>query len=43
MRVTRCAQQAVRHARGEAGRLGHDRVGTEHLLRRVLPLAREHL
>jgi hypothetical protein len=38
MRVTECAQQAVHHARGEAGRLGHDRIGTEHLL---LALARE--
>jgi hypothetical protein len=36
MRVTRCAQQAVHHARGEAGRLGHDRVGTEHLLLALL-------
>jgi hypothetical protein len=36
MRVTRCAQQAVLHARGEAGRLGHDRVGTEHLLLALL-------
>ena len=36
MRVTECAQQAVRHARGEAGRLGHDRVGTEHLLLALL-------
>jgi hypothetical protein len=31
VRVSGCAQQAVPHARGEAGRLGHDRVGTEHL------------
>ena len=38
MRVTRCAQQAVQDARGEADRLGHDRVGTEHLL---LGLARQ--
>jgi hypothetical protein len=36
MRVTECAQQAVRHARGEAGRLGHDRIGTEHLLLALL-------
>jgi len=36
MRVTECAQRAVRHARGEAGRLGHDRVGTEHLLLALL-------
>jgi hypothetical protein len=36
MRVSRCAQQAVLHARGEAGRLGHDRVGTEHLLLALL-------
>jgi Clp amino terminal domain, pathogenicity island component len=32
MRVTERAQRAVHHARMEAGRLGHDRVGTEHLL-----------
>jgi Clp amino terminal domain, pathogenicity island component len=32
MRVTECAQRAVHYARIEAGRLGHDRVGTEHLL-----------
>ncbi|HEU4400240.1 MAG TPA: Clp protease N-terminal domain-containing protein [Actinomycetota bacterium] len=32
MRVTERAQHAVHHAKGEAGRLGHDRVGTEHLL-----------
>jgi len=32
VRVTRCAQQAALDARGEADRLGHDRVGTEHLL-----------
>jgi ClpA/ClpB-like protein len=38
MRVTERAQQAVHHARREAARLGHDRVGTEHLL---LGLARE--
>src|SRR5215211_1518237 len=36
MRVTECAQRAVRHARGEAGRLGHDQVGTEHLLLALL-------
>jgi hypothetical protein len=32
MRVTERAQRAVTYARQEAGRLGHDRVGTEHLL-----------
>jgi Clp amino terminal domain, pathogenicity island component len=32
MRVTEPAQHAVRYAKHEAGRLGHDRVGTEHLL-----------
>jgi Clp amino terminal domain, pathogenicity island component len=32
MRVTERAQRAVHHAKQEAGRLGHDRVGTEHLL-----------
>src|SRR6266545_2919789 len=32
MRVTERAQRAVREAKQEAGRLGHDRVGTEHLL-----------
>jgi hypothetical protein len=32
MRVTERAQQAVLDAKQEAGRLGHDRVGTEHLL-----------
>ena len=32
MRVTRRAQDAVLHAKREAGRLGHERVGTEHLL-----------
>ena len=32
MRVTEPAQRAVLYAKGEAGRLGHDRVGTEHLL-----------
>jgi Clp amino terminal domain, pathogenicity island component len=32
MRVTERAQRAVRHAKQEAGRLGHDRVGAEHLL-----------
>jgi hypothetical protein len=36
MRVTKCAQQAVLHAQGEAGRLGHDRIGTEHLLLALL-------
>jgi hypothetical protein len=36
MRVTECAQQAVLHARGEAGRLGHDRIRTEHLLLALL-------
>ena len=32
MRVTERAQRAVLDAKQEAGRLGHDRVGTEHLL-----------
>jgi hypothetical protein len=32
MRVTEAAQHAVTQAKREAGRLGHDRVGTEHLL-----------
>ena len=32
MRVTEPAQRAVRYAKQEAGRLGHDHVGTEHLL-----------
>jgi ATP-dependent Clp protease ATP-binding subunit ClpC len=32
MRVTERAQDAVLHAKRDAGRLGHDRVGTEHLL-----------
>jgi hypothetical protein len=32
VRVTDPAQRAVRNAKREAGRLGHDRVGTEHLL-----------
>jgi Clp amino terminal domain, pathogenicity island component len=32
MRVTGRAQRAVLNAKQEAGRLGHDRVGTEHLL-----------
>jgi hypothetical protein len=32
MRVTERAQHAVLNAKREAGRLGHDRVGTEHLL-----------
>ena len=36
MRVTKCAQLAVRHAPGEAGRLGGDRVDTEHLLLALL-------
>jgi Clp amino terminal domain, pathogenicity island component len=36
VRVTRCAQQAALDARGEADRLGHDRVGTEHLLLALL-------
>jgi hypothetical protein len=36
MRVTQCAQHAVRHAPGEAGRLGRDRVDTEHLLLALL-------
>jgi hypothetical protein len=36
MRVTERAQRAVLYAKGEAGRLGHDRVGTEHLLLGVL-------
>ena len=36
MRVTQCAQHAVRHAPGEAGRLGGDRVDTEHLLLALL-------
>jgi hypothetical protein len=30
--VTERAQHAVRYAKHEAGRLAHDRVGTEHLL-----------
>ena len=38
MRVTERAQRAVHHAKREAGRLGHDHVGTEDLL---LGLARE--
>jgi ATP-dependent Clp protease ATP-binding subunit ClpA len=38
VRVTEPAQRAVRSAKQEAGRLGHDRVGAEHLL---LALARE--
>jgi hypothetical protein len=38
VRVTRRAQEAVLGSHGEASRLGHDRVGTEHLL---LGLARE--
>jgi ATP-dependent Clp protease ATP-binding subunit ClpA len=32
MRVTEPAQRAVTFAKQEAGRLGHDRVGTEHML-----------
>jgi hypothetical protein len=36
MRVTEYAQRAVHYAKIEAGRLGHDRVGTEHLLLGVL-------
>ncbi|HEY2957184.1 MAG TPA: Clp protease N-terminal domain-containing protein [Actinomycetota bacterium] len=32
MRVTERAQRAVHYAKQEAGQLGHDRVGTEHLL-----------
>jgi Clp amino terminal domain, pathogenicity island component len=32
VRVTEPAQRAVRYAKQEAGRLGHDHVGTEHLL-----------
>ncbi|HEX8862010.1 MAG TPA: Clp protease N-terminal domain-containing protein [Actinomycetes bacterium] len=32
MRVTERAQNVVHQAKGEAGRLGHDRVGTQHLL-----------
>jgi ATP-dependent Clp protease ATP-binding subunit ClpA len=32
MRVTEPTQRAVTQAKREAGRLGHDRVGTEHLL-----------
>jgi hypothetical protein len=32
VRVTERAQHAVREAKQEAGRRGHDRVGTEHLL-----------
>jgi hypothetical protein len=32
VRVTERAQLAVHYAKREAGRLGHDRVGTEHLL-----------
>jgi ATP-dependent Clp protease ATP-binding subunit ClpA len=32
MRVTEAAQHAVTQAKQEVGRLGHDRVGTEHLL-----------
>jgi hypothetical protein len=36
MRVTEPAQHAVTHAKREAGRLGHDHVGTEHLLLSLL-------
>ncbi len=36
MRVTERAQRAVLYARSEASRLGHDRVGTEHLLLALL-------
>ena len=36
MRVTSRAQEAVLHSHGEAFRLGHDRVGTEHLLLALL-------
>jgi Clp amino terminal domain, pathogenicity island component len=36
VRVTTCAQEAVLHSHGEAARLGHDRVGTEHLLLALL-------
>jgi hypothetical protein len=36
VRVTERAARAVHHARGEASRLGHDRVGTEHLLLALL-------
>jgi Clp amino terminal domain, pathogenicity island component len=36
VRVTERAQQVVHHAKREAGRLGHDRVGTEHLLLALL-------
>ena len=36
MRVTERAQQAVLQAKLEAARLGHDRVGTEHLLLALL-------
>ena len=36
MRVTERAQRAVLYAKQEAGRLGHDRVGTEHLLLALL-------
>ena len=32
MRVTEPAQRTVHYAKQEAGRLSHDRVGTEHLL-----------
>jgi hypothetical protein len=36
MRVIECAQHAVRHAPGVVGRLGRDRVDTEHLLLALL-------
>jgi Clp amino terminal domain, pathogenicity island component len=36
MRITERAQRAVLYAKGEASRLGHDRVGTEHLLLALL-------
>jgi hypothetical protein len=36
VRVTSRAQEAVLHSHGEAFRLGHDRVGTEHLLLALL-------
>jgi hypothetical protein len=36
VRVTERGQHAVLYAKGEAGRLGHDRVGTEHLLLALL-------
>jgi hypothetical protein len=36
VRITTCAQEAVLHSHGEAASLGHDRVGTEHLLLALL-------